>query len=85
MARLKAMGQVRRRLVRVAGTGPKPVALPSPVFAGERQVGEVRSAVADGAGGWLGLAMVSNLHTTANAELAFSAGGVAALRLLDAP
>jgi folate-binding protein YgfZ len=85
MARLKAMGQVRRRLVRVGGIGSKPIALPAAVFKGERQVGEVRSAVADGAGGWLGLAMVSNLHTAANAELAFSAGGASALRLLDAP
>ena len=85
MARLKAMGQVRRRLVRVAGTGSKPIALPAAVFAGERQVGEVRSAVVDGADGWLGLAMVSNLHTAANAKLALSAGGPPALRLLDAP
>jgi folate-binding protein YgfZ len=85
MARLKAMGQVRRRLVRVAGTGLKPNPLPSPVYAGERRVGEVRSAVADGSGGWLGLAMVSNLHTAASAELAISAGGPASVRLVDAP
>ncbi|MCE2862269.1 MAG: folate-binding protein [Opitutaceae bacterium] len=85
MARLKAMGQVRRRLVRVTGTGSSPIALPAAVFAGERQVGEVRSAIADGAGGWLGLAMVSNLHVKADSELAFSAIGPASLRLLDAP
>ncbi|MFM8618188.1 MAG: YgfZ/GcvT domain-containing protein [Opitutaceae bacterium] len=85
MARLKAMGQVRRRLVRVTGTGSKPGVFPAAVFAGPRQVGEVRSAVADGPGGWLGLAMVSNLHTTANAELALAAGGPAEVRLLDAP
>jgi folate-binding protein YgfZ len=85
MARLKAMGQVRRRLVRVGGTGPKPVALPFPVFAGERQVGEVRSAVVDGADGWLGLAMVSNLHVTADSRLALSASGASVVRLLDAP
>ncbi|MFM8337079.1 MAG: YgfZ/GcvT domain-containing protein [Opitutaceae bacterium] len=85
MARLKAMGQVRRRLVRVVGTGPKPVGLPFPVFAGERQVGEVRSAVADGTGGWLGLAMVSNLHVTADSRLALSASGASVVRLLDAP
>jgi hypothetical protein len=72
-------------LVRVAGTGSKPNPLPSPVYAGERRVGEVRSAVADGSGGWLGLAMVSNLHTAASAELAVSAGGPAAVRLVDAP
>ena len=85
MARLKAMGQVRRRLVRVAGTGSRPIALPAPVFAGERQAGEVRSAVADGVGGWIGLAMVSKLHVTADARLAFAAGGEPAVRLLDAP
>lgn len=85
MARLKAMGQVRRRLVRVAGTGSRPIALPAPVFAGERQAGEVRSAVADGVGGWIGLAMVSKLHVTADARLAFAAGGAPAVRLLDAP
>ena len=85
MARLKAMGQVRRRLVRVAGTGSRPIALPAPVFAGERQAGEVRSAVADGVGGWIGLAMVSKLHVTADTRLAFAAGGEPAVRLLDAP
>ena len=35
----------------------------------------MRSAVADGVGGWIGLAMVSKLHVTADARLAFAAGG----------
>lgn len=85
MARLKAMGRVRRRLVRVRGRGAPPSALPAPVFAGERQVGEVRSAVGVAAGDWLGLAMVSNLHVAADARLAFAAEGPADLELLDAP
>lgn len=85
MARLKAMGQVRRRLVRVAGPGAVPPALPAPVFAASRQVGEVRSAVEDPAGGWCGLAMVSNLHVAADTRLALVAGGQADVGLLDAP
>ncbi len=57
MARLKNMGQVRRRLLRVHGTGEPPTRL-APVFQAARKVGEVRSAVRDGAG-WVGLALVS--------------------------
>lgn len=57
MARLHAMGQVRRGLRGVRGPGPAP-ATPAPVHAGGRVVGEVRSAIAEG-GGFVGLAMVS--------------------------
>lgn len=85
MARLKAMGQVRRRLVRVTGPGAVPSALPAPVFAGDRQVGELRSAVRDAAGGWRGLAMLSKLHVTADARLALAPGGPAELGLVDVP
>jgi len=45
MARLKSMGQVRRRLRRVAGPGPVPQ-VPAPLWQEGRQVGELRSAVA---------------------------------------
>ena len=80
MARLKSMGQVRRRLLRVKGeSGIWPV-LPAAVFSGSRQVGELRSAVSDGAGGWLGLAMLSLMHLTPEATLAFAAGAPAALQ-----
>jgi len=85
MARLKSMGQVRRRLWRVQGTGERFLPGPAPVFAGLRQVGELRSAVGDGAGGWIGLAMVSRLHVSAGVELSFAAGGPPAFRLSDAP
>ena len=83
MARLKSMGQVRRRLLRVAGTGEAFPALPAPVFMELRQVGELRSAVRDGRGGWIGLAMVSLLHVKQDSRLAFAAGGPPALQLLD--
>ena len=85
MARLKSMGQVRRRLLRVKGESgiwPTP---PAVVFSGSRQVGELRSAVSDGAGGWLGFALLSLMHLTPEAALAFAADAPAALRLADTP
>lgn len=85
MARLKSMGQVRRRLVRVAGSGENFPPLPAPVFGAGRLVGELRSAVRDGAGGWIGLAMVSRLHVAAGAELAWAAEVPPVIRLLEAP
>ncbi len=85
MARLKAMGQVRRRLVRVAIEGDALPARPAPVFVGVRQVGELRSAARDGAGAWIGLAMVSRLHVTADTALAFAADAEPSIRLREAP
>ena len=86
MARLKSMGQVRRRLMRVAGAGGGvPGKLPAALFAGERKVGEVRSAVRDGAGGWVGLAMLSLMHSGAGAEFALAADAAPAVRLVDVP
>ena len=72
MARLKSMGQVRRRLGRVAITGEKIPGLPAPLFLGARQVGELRSSAPDGAAGFVGLAMVSLLHVAPGASLAFA-------------
>jgi len=85
MARLKAMGQVRRRLVRVQGLGVKLPALPASVFVAGRPVGELRSAVRDGAGGWMGLAMLSRAFAAAGAGLALAAEGAPDLRLLETP
>ena len=85
MARLKSMGQVRRRLLRVAGAGVEIPPRPAAVFVAARQVGELRSAVSDGAGGWIGLAMVSRLHVTPDTKLAFAADAEPSIRLLDAP
>ena len=60
MARLKAMGQVRRRLVRVCGKGvPPPV--PAKLTQGSKPVGELRSVVRNGSE-FLGLAMISLLN-----------------------
>jgi folate-binding protein YgfZ len=85
MARLKSMGQVRRRLLRVRGKGEVWPALPAAVFVGTRQVGELRSAVGDGAGGWIGLAMLSLLHLTPDAALTFTSGAAGDLILWDTP
>ena len=85
MARLKSMGQVRRRLLRVAATGAVPEKLPVTLWVAERAVGEVRSAVSDGAGGWTGLAMLTLLHVGAGSTMAHAAGGVAEVRLMDTP
>ena len=85
MARLKSMGQLRRRLVRVAaGEGPVP-AVPCALLQGETRVGELRSVAADGAGGFIGLALVTTLRLDAGAPLAPEPGGHAYIRLIDTP
>lgn len=62
MARLHAMGRVRRRLVRVAGEGAAPSTGASLHHAADdKRAGELRAAVDDGCGGWIGLAMVNLL------------------------
>ncbi len=72
MARLKSMGQVRRRLVRVRGRGVAPET-PAALFQGERSVGELRSAVRDG-DGYVGLALVSLLNARSEAGLSLAIG-----------
>lgn len=72
MARLKSMGQVRRRLLRVAFAAEGKPPLPAALFLGARQVGELRSVASDGASGFVGLAMVSLLHVSPGAKLAFA-------------
>ncbi len=86
MARLKSMGQVRRRLIRVTSTdGDVPGGLPAALFAGERKVGELRSAVRDGAGGWTGLAMLSLLHVKATERLSLAADAAPTVCFLAEP
>jgi folate-binding protein YgfZ len=86
MARLKSMGQVRRRLRRVRGAGELPAKLPAALFVGARQVGELRSAAREADGRFVGLAMISLLHVPADGRLSFAADSVAsAVQLLDAP
>ena len=83
MARLKSMGQVRRRLLRVRGTAASAPAVPAPLFAGGRQVGELRSVASDDAGGIDGLAMLSLLHVQRGTELAFAVDAAPSLRVVD--
>lgn len=86
MARLKSMGQVRRRLVRIKGDAAKPVpSLPAPLFAGAKQVGELRSAAVGPNGDLLGLAMVSLLHIQPATKLAFAIDSEPVINLLDQP
>lgn len=82
MARLKSMGQVRRRLVRVHGCGDPP-ARPTALFQGERKVGELRSAAREGAN-WIGLAMVSLVQLKRDAGLALTPEGAVNIHLADA-
>lgn len=67
MARLKNLGQVRRRLHVVRGEGPPPAARTALVQAGKR-VGETRSAAPDGAG-FVAFAMISLVNYDATAPL----------------
>ena len=85
MARLKAIGTVRRRLVRVRAEGCTPPAVPAALLQGEKRVGELRSAVADGAGGFIGLAMITKLGLDPAALLAPEPGGVGFIELIDLP
>lgn len=67
MARLRAIGQVRRRIFRVRAAGPAP-ARGTPLFQGGRQLGEVRSAVAEG-DGFVALALLTTLNLDATRAL----------------
>jgi hypothetical protein len=85
MARLKSMGQVRRRLLRVRAAHAAIPILPAPLFSGKRQLGELRSAAVDGANGFVGLAMLSLLHLQSGAALSFTEDGTPRVELIDAP
>ena len=87
MARLRSMGQVRRSLVRVRWEAEvRPGGGPVPLWRGDRQVGELRSATTgpDGRGA-VGLAMVSRLHVSAGMTLSWAAGGPATVEVLELP
>jgi folate-binding protein YgfZ len=85
MARLKAMGTVRRRLVRVRAAGRTPPAVPMALLQGEKRVGELRSVVADGAGGFIGLALLTKLGLDPLLPLAPEPGGPGFIELIDLP
>ncbi len=83
MARLKSMGRVRRRLVRVRGASTPP-ARATAVFQAERKVGELRSVARDGSE-WVGLAMVSLVQLQPGAGLALAPNSVPTITWLDTP
>jgi len=73
MARLKNLGQVRRRLHIVRGAGEPPAA-GALLFQDDHKVGEVRSAA--GEGNWfVAMAMLSLVHLDAAGGLSLSVGG----------
>ena len=76
MARLKSMGQVRRRLQRVRGPGAAPQSTAA-LWQGGRQVGQLRSAVDLAEGGFIGLAMVSLVSWQPAQPLALEVAGAA--------
>jgi len=82
MARLKNLGQVRRRLLRVRGTGEQPEPTTA-VFQAARKVGELRSVVRDDAG-WSGFALVSLVQLNREAGLALAPEGAATIQFTDA-
>ena len=85
MARLKAMGTVRRKLVRVRAAGRRAPAVPTALLQGEKRVGELRSAVDDGKGGFIGLAMISKLGLDPAALLSPEPGGEGFIELIELP
>lgn len=84
MARLKSMGQVRRHLLPVAGEEMDLPPLPAPLFLEERKVGELRSGIAHGTKGFVGLALVSLLHVTSETLLSFGPAETPRVRIVSA-
>ena len=79
IARLKNLGQVRRALHVVSGTGTPP-APGTALHQGERKIGETRSVAADG-GNFLAMAMLSLVNLDPAAPLSFTPGGGADCRI----
>jgi folate-binding protein YgfZ len=71
MARLHSMGQVRRQLRRVRGSGPAPLN-GTALFQGTKKMGEIRTVVATPEG-FVALAMLTRLGLDENAGLALEA------------
>jgi folate-binding protein YgfZ len=80
MARLKNLGQVRRRLHLVRGTGAPPAA-GCALYQGERKAGEMRSSAVDD-DGFLAMAMLSLVNLDGHAPLGTAPSGPASIRIL---
>jgi len=83
MAKVKALGRVRRKLVRVRGAG-EPPPLPAALWRGEERAGDLRSAARDG-GGFEGLALVAVGAATASAGFSLDRGAAPTVVQLDNP
>ncbi|MGF1483533.1 MAG: YgfZ/GcvT domain-containing protein [Opitutales bacterium] len=82
MARLHAMGQVRRGLFRIGSSGPT-LATGQSLFREDRAVGEVRSVhPTPREGGVHALALLKLAHVSPGTELALQAGGTPEIRVL---
>jgi tRNA-modifying protein YgfZ len=81
MARVRSLGRVRRKLVRVAGDGPPPP-VPAALWLGDRKEGELRSVVPDAAGGYAGLALVSVGGASAGRPFSLTSAGETGVRLV---
>lgn len=80
MARLKNLGQVRRRLHVVRGAGTTPVASTA-LYQGDKKVGDIRSAASEG-DGFVAMAMLSLVNLDAAKLLSLSAGGAAEIQVV---
>lgn len=80
MARLKNLGQVRRRLHVIRGSGGPP-ASSSPLYQGNTKVGEVRS-VADRGDGFVALAMLSLVNLVPAAGLSLAPEAAPTIRIM---
>ena len=80
MARLKNLGQVRRRLHVLRGEGSSSVS-GSSLFQGEKKVGELRSVASDG-GGFVAMAMLSLVNLTATDPLSLTPTGPATIHIV---
>lgn len=80
MARLKNMGQVRRRLHVVAGTGIPPE-IRAPLHQGDKKIGEIRS-VANQGEEFVAMAMLSLLNLNLDGGLGLMANTPPALRIM---
>jgi tRNA-modifying protein YgfZ len=80
MARLKNLGQVRRRLHLVGGVGQSPIA-GATLYQGERKAGDIRSVAVDG-DGFLAMAMLSLVNLDPNVSLSLEPAAPANIRIL---
>jgi folate-binding protein YgfZ len=80
MARLKNLGQIRRRLHVVQGSGEPPLSATA-LYQHGRKVGELRSSARDGSG-FVAMAMLSLLHLNATENLGFNPEDPASIRIL---